>query len=72
MKGFVLDKDSKRPIPDARIVVKGIEHYVASAENGDYWRLLAPGTYSIKVEALGYESSASRKVVVPECRPCES
>ena len=34
----------------AIVHVKGINHNVQSAHGGDYWRLLLPGTYLVKVK----------------------
>lgn len=51
-------------IKDAIIAVHGINHTVTSAKDGDYWRLLIPGNYSIVVTAEGYNSSVS-EVSVP-------
>ncbi|KAI8441906.1 hypothetical protein MSG28_005582 [Choristoneura fumiferana] len=37
----------------ARITVAGIDHAVRSAADGDYWRLLPPGTHSITASKPG-------------------
>uniref|UniRef100_T1L0V9 Peptidase M14 domain-containing protein n=1 Tax=Tetranychus urticae TaxID=32264 RepID=T1L0V9_TETUR len=58
IKGFVIDSDSAKPIPKATIHIEGINHDVKSAEDGDYWRLLTPGHYTITVSADGYESKS--------------
>lgn len=52
VKGFVVDSDSK-PIRNATIHVEGINHNIKSAEDGDYWRLLVPGRYTLTVNAEG-------------------
>lgn len=62
--GFVRDS-SGGPVVGARIHVGGRNHSVVSVRDGDYWRLLVPGRYSIVVSADGYQN-ASANVTVPE------
>ena len=54
MRGFVLDKETKAPLANASIDVDGINHTIRSADDGDYRRLLAPGTYTITATIPGY------------------
>ena len=63
IKGRVTDPHGKG-IKKAKIVVKGISHNVTTAENGDYWRLLLPGKYSIQVFAKGFRESAEKDIIV--------
>ena len=63
VKGFVKDQ-SGAGIQGAVINVHGNEHGVTSATDGDYWRLLVPGEYSISVTADGYEGSPVKTVTV--------
>lgn len=48
LHGFILNTDGSA-IKDAIIQVEGIDHIVKSNKDGDYWRLLAPGNYTINV-----------------------
>uniref|UniRef100_A0A2S2QUM2 Carboxypeptidase D n=1 Tax=Sipha flava TaxID=143950 RepID=A0A2S2QUM2_9HEMI len=54
VKGFVLDINGDG-VQNAEITVMGIEHCVKTAVDGDYWRILVPGTYKITVTAYGYK-----------------
>ncbi|EFN82672.1 Carboxypeptidase D [Harpegnathos saltator] len=63
IKGFVYSKDGN-PIQEANIVVEGINHNITTTINGEYWRLLLPGTYSVYATAWGYEPSESVNVTV--------
>uniref|UniRef100_A0A8C4QWI2 Carboxypeptidase X, M14 family member 1 n=1 Tax=Eptatretus burgeri TaxID=7764 RepID=A0A8C4QWI2_EPTBU len=58
IKGFVRDPDGNG-IPDAIIRVHGINHDVRTATDGDYWRMLNPGTYRLTAMALGFRSSTT-------------
>lgn len=53
VKGFVFDSNGNG-IPNATIDVKGREHSVRSVADGDFWRLLVPGEYTLSVSAKGY------------------
>lgn len=53
VKGFVLDEQG-RALGDAKIHVSNISHTVFSSKDGDYWRLLVPGKYSITVSKEGF------------------
>ncbi|XP_053616967.1 carboxypeptidase D isoform X2 [Plodia interpunctella] len=51
-------------LANATISVQGINHNVHSAEFGDYWRLLVPGTYNVTASKQGYET-ITEEVTVP-------
>ncbi|XP_067684519.1 carboxypeptidase D-like [Haliotis asinina] len=54
VRGFVLEENSQHGVANASIQVKGINHTIISAQDGDYWRLLAPGQYIITASKQGY------------------
>ncbi|XP_004847413.1 carboxypeptidase Z isoform X2 [Heterocephalus glaber] len=63
IKGMVLDRFGK-PVKNARIIVKGIRHDITTAPDGDYWRLLPPGSHVVIAQAPGYAKLAKR-VTIP-------
>lgn len=54
IKGLVQDAETGEGIPNANIQVKGIDHDITSAADGDYWRLLVDGIYRVTASADGY------------------
>ncbi|KAM9770116.1 carboxypeptidase Z isoform 2-T2 [Menidia menidia] len=63
IKGVVKDTDGN-PIKGATISVRGIRKDVTTAEDGDYWRLLNPGTHILTATAKGH-SRLSKRVYLP-------
>ncbi|ODN04202.1 Carboxypeptidase D [Orchesella cincta] len=59
VKGFVMDENSNM-LGGAQIIVEGIKHPVTVADDGDFWRLLAPGDYNVTALYNGYESQTIR------------
>ncbi|MBT7376540.1 MAG: DUF2817 domain-containing protein [Candidatus Marinimicrobia bacterium] len=58
IRGVILDSESSMPL-NGTILVEGIEHNVfTDSENGDYYRLLTPGTYTITAQSFGYVSES--------------
>tara|TARA_B110000467_G_scaffold56926_1_gene52155 strand:+ start:187 stop:2181 length:1995 start_codon:yes stop_codon:yes gene_type:complete len=58
IRGVILDSESSMPL-NATILVEGIEHNIfTDSENGDYYRLLTPGTYTITAQSFGYVSES--------------
>lgn len=52
IKGFVLD-DKGKAVQNAEISIKGIDHSIKTAVDGDYWRIVAPGDYDLSITAYG-------------------
>lgn len=69
IKGVVRDKDTNQGIPEAVIVVDGVNHDIRTAVDGDYWRLLNPGEYEVTAKAEGYHPSTKPCRVSYEDRP---
>jgi len=53
--GFVTSSADGSPLEGAIIQVLGISHNITSSKDGDFWRLLAEGTYDITVSKEGYQ-----------------
>jgi len=64
VRGIITDADSGYPL-SANISIQGIDHDILpDPENGDYYRLLIPGTYTITAQTFGYLAQ-SAVVTVP-------
>ena len=63
IKGMVWDVNNN-PVSGARIRVEGNDKLITTSEQGEYWRLLLPGTYRIRAEAPSGESSVNQHVTV--------
>ena len=53
VKGVVSDVRGD-PIAGADVHVDGLRRYVLSQVDGDFWKVLLPGKYSVTVDAPGY------------------
>ena len=62
IKGFIKN-EAGTGISRATIAVSGINHDIVSSSDGDYWRLVIPGEYSVTVSASGY-ISATKSILV--------
>lgn len=62
VKGIVKDSDGN-PLTDAVIKVKDINKNMNVSPSGEFWRILAPGTYTISVEAAGYMPAVKQLTV---------
>lgn len=56
VKGVVRDATTKKEIEGAKIKVDNREHLSHSHEQGDYWRILLPGSYTLVISKDGYKS----------------
>ena len=63
IRGFVRDSQGN-PLSGAVIKLDGLDHTVVSVKDGDYWRIIAPGEYTLLVSADGYQTFTSH-VSVP-------
>ena len=56
IKGIIIDNESGLPV-SCSISIEGINNTILNdPQNGDYYRLLTPGSYQITFNAIGYES----------------
>lgn len=52
--GSVLDEETQLPLAGATLKIVGRDIEFATSNRGEFWRLLLPGTYALKVQADGY------------------
>lgn len=49
VKGFVIDQESGQPVGGAELHVKGREREFNTTNDGEYWRILLNGNYTLQV-----------------------
>ncbi len=65
IQGVVTNEDTKEPIPYADVIVIGTEMGSATDEQGNFYILnVRPGSYTVEVSCIGYQTKRVRNVVV--------
>lgn len=54
--GYVIDQEN-RPIANATIKIKDLNHDIRTGREGDFWRLLMPGEYMVSVHKDNYRAA---------------
>lgn len=53
IRGFVFDATTNAPVDGAVISIVTLDHNVTSSMDGDFFRILSPGQYTVRVARLG-------------------
>ena len=69
LRGTVIDDDFGDPVMYAEVRVEGLDVSTLTDLDGQYSFELAPGTYTLSVEFLGYAKQVVNEVVVKEGVP---
>ncbi|MPC26472.1 Carboxypeptidase D [Portunus trituberculatus] len=64
VKGTVEDADTGERLKGIYVSVEEIHYNVTTSEQGEYWRLLLPGEYTLLATGYGYEAARQKVVVV--------
>ena len=65
LKGQVLDSEfDNEPLAFANVKVRELDLEAVSDENGNYKLALIPGSYTLEVEFIGYETQLIRDIIV--------
>lgn len=64
IKGLVVDDITKKPLRNVTVQVRGIDRNVTTGPDGDFWRLLLPGSYYVQFFLEGYRPSETIHVLV--------
>ncbi|VDK69428.1 unnamed protein product [Litomosoides sigmodontis] len=70
ISGFVIDEITGAGIPDVQISINNLGKIVSSSSDGDFWRLVIPGTYNVSFLHFEYETVAM-VVTVSKEKPYE-
>ncbi|XP_057299684.1 carboxypeptidase D-like [Hydractinia symbiolongicarpus] len=64
VRGFIKD-ESGNPIKGAKVIIGDRRHDIKSGDDGDFYRLLVPGTYDVQCRAKGFKGSVQNVEVTP-------
>lgn len=64
IKGVIRDSNGN-PLPNVTVHINGIEHDIRSVSDGDYWRLVSPGNYSVTFWKPGYRKWSTSFEIIP-------
>ncbi|VDO39760.1 unnamed protein product [Onchocerca flexuosa] len=70
ISGFVLDEITGAGISNVQISIDNVGKIVLSSINGDFWRLVIPGTYNVSFQHFLYET-VIKHVIVTKKKPYE-
>lgn len=65
IRGFVVDEKG-RPLEGARIIIENRAKKIKTFKDGDYWRLLVPGNYTVRVAKRKYKNSKKKVTVLSD------
>lgn len=65
IRGFIFDRE-RRPLEGAKIVIDCRAKKIKTSKDGDFWRLLVPGNYTIRVSKRKYRNINMRVTVNPD------
>ena len=66
IKGDVIDGTNGQPVDSAIVTIQGNAKRIHATKNGEFWRLLPPGSYNITASATGYLERQWIHIDVPE------
>jgi len=65
ISGYIFDKATNQPIPDANVLILNTQLGAASRDGGFYFiENIPPGKYDIAVQVIGYETQVKKQVLV--------
>jgi len=63
IRGVIKDTNTKVPINEATIHIKGNDKNVTSYSSGDYWKIVTPGKYIVSISHPDYISESCEVIV---------